>query len=779
NALGLTAGLACCLLALLYVRDEHAYDRHHPRADDVVRLVDDLHFKGRFEPSPIVPANWAADAAEAFPEVEAVVRFDPNWGSRLVRTPAPAEAGGETSVYEPGHRFYRTDPTVFDVFAFDLVQGDPATALEAPNAVVLTETTARKYFGDADPMGQRLTVSDEEEYVVTGVLADLAATSHLQFGFLTSMNGLPAEEWPRRWVYSYLLLRPGTDADALAPRLADHLHGRYGEGLRGVNRVRPELQPLTDIHLHSDLLYEMRPNSDAAVVRLFAFIAGIILLVACINYMNMATASAAGRAKEVGVRKAIGARRGQVAGQFVGEALLLVGVSVVGAVGLVILALPAFNGLAEKAITPDTLHSGWFVASLLGLIVVVSGVAGSYPALVLSRFRPSQVMRGGRGSGGRALGVRRGLVVVQFTAAAVMTVATLVVRDQLRFFQTRDLGFDAEQIVTIPIRTEGVQQQLEALRTTWLTRTDVTAVSFASSLPGEINTLYTLRMQPEGAAPEDASLVQAFYVDPDFARTLGIGFVAGRDFARALATDTSALVLNETAVALFDWTPTTALGKTVVVRGEPREVVGVVEDFHFDSLHEAIAPVGFLAETDPAPFGVAVARLQTGDLPAALAGLEAGWARHAPDLPYEFAFLDDALDRLYRAEQRQATLFTGFAALALLLSALGLFGLAAFTAQQRTKEIGIRKALGASVSSILVLLSTDFARLIALALVVATPVAWVAMDRWLDGFAYRVEIEPGLFALAGLATAAVALVAVSYHALRAATADPVAALRSE
>jgi putative ABC transport system permease protein len=767
NVAGLAAGMACCLLILLFVADEYSYDRFHANAGRIHRLaMADDGVGAEFEGIAKVPGAWGPGVLRDFPEVEQAARLM-LFGEALVRR-------GERQAYEDGGLY--ADPALFEVFSFPLVAGDPATALNEPNTVVLTRGMAERYFPGEDPLGQALTFEGGADFRVTGVTEDVPANAHFTFTFLVSLatdTTGQAEDWVRNQSYTYLLLREGARPEALAARFPDWLRRQTGAEAAA---HRPLLQPLTRIHLHSRLFRELAPNGDAGTVHVFALLAAFILLIAGVNFVNLATARASRRAKEVGVRKAVGASRASLVRQFLGESLLLSVVAAVMAAGLVLLVLPAFNAVTGKAFAAGLLLRAPFLPGLAAAALLVGLAAGSYPAAVLSTFRPAHVLRGAAPTPGRG-GLRRGLVVVQFTISAFLLIATAVVYRQLDFIRQKGPGFDAEQLVTIPLRDPALVQHADALKAELRRHPGVVDVAVSANLPDGSD--WGIPVEPEGVAAEDAPF-RILAVDPDFLATYGMEVAEGRGFSRARPADaTHAFMINEEAARLLGWArPTEHTVAMPAIGREAAPVIGVVRDFHFRSMHEAIGPL-LLFIPPPDWFSLVTVRIRPEGAGETLAFLEARWRALDPGHPFTYEFFDEQVGQFHEAEDRLGKVLGAFALLAVGIACLGLFGLAAFAAERRTKEVGVRKVLGASAASIVVLLSRDFVALVAAAFVVAAPLAHLAMSRWLEGFAYRTAIGPGVFAAAGALALLIALATVSLQALRAASSDPVKALRYE
>ncbi len=771
NIFGLAVSIAVCLLILIYVQHELSYDSFHEKAERIYRVVsqDTSGTKNAITQPPMGPA-----LVRNFPEVERATRL---YGR------------GKTLVCRKQQCFYEeagmyADSSIFRVFTFPFVQGDPRTALDAPDAIVLTASMARKYFGEENPMGWTLTLGEDEVHVVTGVVQDVPVGSHFTFDYLTPLpetlfGGVSLDEWNRVSAFAtYILLQENNDPSTLEENLPAFVETYMGE--EQAERQDFSLQPLEEVYL-SDVEVTVGTTGEVRYLYIFSAIAALVLLIACINYVNLATARAAERAREVGVRKAAGATRWQVARQFLGESVLLSMIGLVGALMLAEFLLPAFNALIDQSLAIDYGQDGVLLSGFVGVVLLVGLLAGCYPALFLSTFQPAKVLKGREGSTRSGGVLHKGLVIFQFAISVALIIGTAVMYQQLQYMQTKTLGLSEEQVVVIPLEGEDLQGSYPTLKRELQQLPAVTGVTGASlALTKDFMMIAT---QPEGT--DERQLVSFMQVDYNFMEILNMEIVAGRGLLERRALDAdSAVVINEAAAREFGWAE--PLGKRIpFFRGEDVRVVGVVRDFHYASLREEIAPLMLVAESESADY--VMARIRTGDprsspgqaLPAALDAIEATYEEFASMYPFTFSFLDDDYDALYRAEQRIGQVIGVFTGFAILIACLGLFGLAAFTAQRRTKEIGIRKVLGASVPSIVMLLSKDFLKLVLVAFVIAAPVAYWAMSTWLEDFAYRIELGPWIFIGAGVLALAIALATVSSQALRAAWANPVEALRSE
>jgi putative ABC transport system permease protein len=798
NVVGLAVGLACWMLIALYVHDESTADRFHERADRIVRVSQQVTTPGR-------EALWAWSGGAMGEVIErdlAAVETT----VRVIQQARPVRAEASDERFREPH-FTFADETFFSVFSYDFLRGDAATALAQPDGVVLTESAARRYFGDADPMGQTFVYASNgaRTAVVSGVIADPPANAHLPLSVIVPMaafkssHGFAADAsfdsfwWPTTWTYA--LLQPGTDREALQAGMGDFIARHRQDG----TTYLPTLEPLTDLRF-SPATATPTPTVSRSLVQAFAVIAFAVLLLACVNVVNLSTAQATTRVKEVGVRKALGAGRAGLGALFVGEAVVLCGVAFALALALVAAALPAFNGLMGKALDLHLLRQPATWAVLTALVVGTGIAAGAYPALVMSGFRPSRALRG-LFVAGRGAALRKTLVVVQFAVTIALAASAAVAFQQLRYLKDAPLGFDQEEVVTLRLPGE----RWETLRAALEDRAEVVDVTGSASRPG-FGTAASLPYEAEGVATDDAEgpRMGMEFVDYGYVEMLGIDVVAGRSFSPAFPADEgrrmdessyfhiegSGLLLNQAAVRRLGWADDEAIGKALRffayengtyytdLRGR---VVGVVSDYHASSFEEELRPLAFsLAQS---PFGNssawALVKVRPGDAAATMAALRSVWDEVHPESPFEASFLSADLDARYASQDRLAVTVAGFAWMGGLIACLGLFGLAAFAAERRRKEVGVRKVLGASVASLVALLSREFVALVAVACVVAVPLAWAASSRWLDGFAYRIDLGPVPFLAVVALALAVTLATVSAHAVRTATDDPVRALRSE
>jgi putative ABC transport system permease protein len=769
NLAGLATGMACSILILLWVQHELSYDRFHTHADSIYRITTNM--VGHETARSSVPLAAAMQAE--VPGVKNAVRLRPI-NSRNVLFEA-----GERKFEE--ERVLFADSTFFQVFSFQLLHGNKATALTRPDGLLLTERMALKYFGTIDALGQTIRMGNQTVFEVTGVVAEPPAHSHLQFDFILPFAYLAPIDfnlihntWNNFPLFTYLQLE---EAVAVSPASVAEVERQLNEIFQQNSPgsdISFALQPLSRIHLHSRLQSDMAGNGNIQYVRIFGAAAIFILLVACINFMNLATARSARRAKEVGLRKVIGAHRGQLMGQFLGESLLLSLLALILAVFLVEAALPAFNDLAGKDLKLS-FNEGRMLLGLL-LIVVFTGVlSGSYPALFLSSFQPVKVLKGGvtKVGGGNVM-FRNGLVVTQFVVSIVLLVGTAVVYQQLRFIQSRNLGYNKENLLYLPLRGP-IADNIEAFRAELNRHPSTTGHTFVSELPTNI-THATGGVEWQGKDPDHHPNFYPMAVDEDFLAVFEAELLVGRGFSREFGADSSSYLVNEKALEVFGFGVEEAVGKPLTFWGRPGTIIGVVQDFNFKPIHQPVEPLVLRLYSGS---GYLVVRPQPGLTEAAIADLGQIWQKLNPAYPFTYDFLDQDLSRLYQAEQRMSVIFNAFAGLAIFISCLGLYGLAAFTAEQRTKEIGIRKVLGASVASIMGLLSQGFVKLVGVAIVISVPLAWYGMHQWLADYAFRIDLKWWVFAVAGGLALVIALLTVSFQAMKAALLDPVKSLRSE
>lgn len=786
NIIGLAIGMACCLLILMFVNDELNYDNYNENAERICRIAGSYRYGGRDFQFGTVSAPMAKVLIDEYPEVEDTVRFR-GQGNFIVKF-------AEKSFTE--RRVIFSDPTIFNVFTIPLRQGEPKTALKDPYTLVLNKKTAEKYFGKENPLGKIIKLDNEKDYKITGVFTDIPHNSHFHFDIIASLASLEescSPSWLRDNFFTYILLKPGASPKALEakfPRLikkyfAPELEKQFGQSMETLineGNVRAEfyLQPLLRIHLYSDLMAELEANSDIKYVYIFSAIALFILVIASINFMNLTTARSAGRAKEVGMRKVLGSDRRQLIGQFLVESTVLSIIAMVIALVLVNLALPYFNSLSGKELPLADNYNGVMVLSMLVITLLTGLLAGFYPAFFISAFHPISVLKGQLKSGVKSGSLRSTLVVFQFTVSIVLIIGTLVVMNQLNYIQNKKLGFDKDRVLILH-NANLLDQQVQTFKNEMLKYPQIKNAAVSSYLPVP-SARHGGAVSPEGQWDNETSTstsVQNWTVDYDYITTLGMKLAAGRNFSRSNPTDTSAVIINQAAAKQFGWEK--SLGKRLdrfFGEGEIKSftVIGVVEDFHFESLRNTIAPVLlYLGQTG----GLISFRINTDNIPGAIDLLRDKWEKFLPGQPFEYSFLDERFDQVYRTEQRLGKIFGTFALLAIFVGCLGLFGLAAFIAEQRTKEIGIRKVLGASIPSIIRLLSLEFVRLVAAATLIAWPLAYLIMNQWLREFAYKTSLSIWIFLAAGISAVTIALITVGYQSVKTALTDPAKCIQYE
>ena len=785
NVLGLALGLACFLFILAYIKDELSYDQYHDKAGRIYRVdFEGTVFGQEFELSEVGDPFGPTVLAE-FPEVEQQVRLRDR-GTFLVRR--------QDNSFREDHVIF-ADSTFFDVFSFALLKGDPKSVLAEPNTLVITPAVAKKYFAGKDPIGQTLILDNDYTYRVTGLMEEMPSNTHFHYDMIASLSSLEESrinQWVSNNFHTYLVLREGADPAALQakfPTLVETYIARQLQQFLGItledfykagNQVEYSLLPMTDIHLHSDKFDELAPNSDIRYVYIFSFIGAFILLLACINFMNLATARSGNRAREVGLRKVVGAQRQQLIGQFLSESVLLSFIALLLAVMLMQLSLPYFNQLSGKQLNLWQADAGWLWGAMVGLSLLVGILAGSYPAFFLSAFRPVQVLKGllNRGRGGSVF--RNALVAFQFAITIGLIVGSMVIYQQLRFIQNKKLGFNKEQVLILN-DAYALGNNALPFKEAVLQLPEVKSATFSGFLPTPSSRSSTSVFLGRNSRPENTHVLQVWWVDHDYINTLDMEMVMGRDFSREHASDSSSVILNEAAMKVFNLE--NPLGQEISrLDGDNGEilltykVIGVVKDFHFASLRDKIEPLMLVIGNSP---GHLAMKVETTDISKLRPALLREWEHFAPNQPFDFDFMDDDFNAMYDSEVRIGRIVSLFTFLAVFIACLGLLGLAAYTAERRTKEIGIRKVLGAPAQSLFLLLAKEFTRWVIVASFIALPVAYLAMQNWLQGFEYRVQIDGGTLFLASFTALLAALLTVSYHALRAVSRNPVEALRYE
>ncbi|MFC2156783.1 ABC transporter permease [Acidobacteriota bacterium] len=783
NITGLAIGMAACLLIFLFVQDELNYDKYHAKSDRIYRLAVDFKMRSQEMEIATVGPVTAGVLLDLYPEIEDIVRFR-SMGDMILEF-------GNTSFKET--KAIYSDPSFFNIFSIPLVSGEEKSALSQPNSLVLSRATAEKYFGNTDPLGKTLRVENREDYIVTGVYEKIPDNSHFHFDIILSMASLEEsreQTWMSLNFNTYLLLKNGADTIAFEKKLEDLVLQRVGAEVAqitgvpanyiwasGVFKFRFYLQRLEDIHLHSNLLAELEPNSDIKYVYIFSAIALFILLIAAINFMNLSTARSAGRAKEVGIRKVLGSQRFQLIRQFISESFFFSLLSMFFALILVSLVLPFFNHLSGKSLHLSSLAELFTIIVIFLVIFFTGFFSGLYPSFFLSAFQPSIVLKGQLRKGVRSGQLRSTLVVFQFVASIILIVGTLVVYRQLSFIQNKKLGYEKEQVLVLD-NAYLLRDQARPFKNSLLDYPEFVSGTVSGYLPVPSGR-NTSTIFPEGEVV-NSTAVEMWSVDHDYIKTLDMSIVQGRDFSRDYSTDETAAIINQRTVREFGWED--PLGKRIVqsitAAGKKIEftVIGVVEDFHFESLRENIGPLLLHIGSSNSLISF---RVRTADISRTISLLQRRWKEALPNQPFNYFFMDDRFDTVYRSEKQVGEIFGVFAALAVLIGCLGLFGLASFTAELRTKEIGIRKVMGASVPSIFRLMMKEFLGLIILANLIAWPIAYIMMKKWLQEFAYKTPISIWIFLVAGLAALLTALLTVSYQSIKSALSNPIRSLRYE
>jgi putative ABC transport system permease protein len=779
NILGMTIGVTACLLIILYVSDELSYDRFHVNAERIYQVG--LH--GKIAGQDIRTANTCPPLAEAMvaeiPEVEAATRIVPAFGR-------PAIKYQELVLAE--EKIYYADSNFFEFFSFRLLQGDVKTALKEPNSVVVTKAMAKKYFGTENPLGKLLVIGDENKtFKVTGLAANPPHNSHFRFNMLisaASSDNLKRGIWLNNFMFTYFQLRPNVSVSTVDQKYMALVEKYVGPEIEKfmqttLKQLREQSgeygyfsTKLTDIHLRASTVDGIQPGGNMTYVYFFGAIGIFIMVIACINFMNLSTARSAGRAKEVGLRKTLGSLRGQMIGQFLAESTLYSMLAVILALVCCYFLLPQFNLVSGKELEMGILTSPLFVASIVGLVILVGLIAGSYPAFYLTSFSAVEVLKGKVRSGMKTKGIRSTLVVFQFALSIFLIIFTLVVYQQIQFMQEKNLGIDKNNIVVLQ-NTDRLGNNKNTFKTSLAQQNGIEKLSYSNNtFPGVNNTTIF-----KSAGSEQDHIMGVYYADHDHQDVMKFDLKEGRYFSLDYPSDTTAIILNEAAVKEFGFKD--PIGEELIFNGEEKperlKVIGVVKNFNFESFKLQVRPISIRYTKNSQNLLIRY----SGNPKDAVASIEKLWKQHSPNEPLEYVFLDDNFDELFRAEQRMGNIFSIFSGLAIFIASLGLFALAAFTSEQRTKEIGIRKAMGASVTSLTILLSKEFTWLVLIAFVPAAVAGWYVSYQWLEGFAYRIPVNPFIVVFSGLAALVLAWLTVSYQSIKTANTNPVDSLRYE
>ena len=780
NVFGLALGMACTILILFWVQNELSYDRFNQKADRIYRLYGDLTLGGTLRSAPLVGAPVAPAIKQAFPEVENKVRMSA-FGS--------VTAKYEDKEFREDNIIY-SDNSIFEIFNLPLINGNPVTVLKASYSIVLTDKAAKKYFGSSNPLGKSLKFSDGHDYTITGVIKDVPKNSHFTFDILCSFetwiirNEDAAESWGNMGQTAYILIKPGVDYKVLEKKFEAVVEENLGARIKRVGATfKLGLQPLLRIHLYSSFENDTAKIGNIAYVYLFSGIAFFILFIACINFVNLSTARYSNRALEVGLRKTLGASRKSLIMQFLGETILVTFLAAILGLIFTMIGLPFLESLTGEEYSYLLLSQPTFLMGIAFSILGIGTIAGAYPAIFLSAFQPVKTLKGNLKRGATSSVFRRVLVVGQFSISIALIVGTLIIYNQVQFVNNKNLGFNKEQVLTLPYPQNTHNLSENSLRQEITSIPGVLNVGFSTYLPG---TGFNMRnIRPEGRTEEESILMQQLSIEPNLLPTLGIKISKGRNFSETMQTDfQGAVIINEITVNRLGWKD--PIGKLLFTTGrgpdgQPVElqlkVVGVVKDFHTLSLHNKIEPLVIFC--NQSGFGNISIKLSGGNISETVSGLKNRWEGLFPNQPFDYAFLDEAFDNLYRSEEQMNEIFLSFSLLAILISCLGLFGLATYLVERRTKEVGIRKVMGASLLGILFLLSKEFARWVMIANIIAWPIAYYFMNEWLQEFAYRINITFWPFLLSGLIALLIAVLTVSYQSIKAALSNPVKSLRYE
>ncbi len=786
NIFGLAIGLATCLLITLYVTDELSYDRYNVNADRIYRINGDIKFGGNEMNLAVCSDPMGPTLKKDYPQVEEYTRIYASSGSKLVKK-------GNEYINEPN--VANVDSTFFNVFTLPAISGDTKTALNEPNTVVITESTAKKYFGTTDALG-KVIEADKTPYKVTAVIKDIPHNSHFHFDFLFSMKNLVNYQFGNflsNNFQTYILLKEGTDYKAFNKNF-DQVLDKYvlpqakqfiqvssmDDFKKAGNKLDYFLMPLLDIHLYSDRFPELSANGNIMYVYIFSAVALIVLLIACINFMNLSTARSASRAKEVGIRKVLGTERKTLVAQFLVESTLTVFISLFIAIAITYFVLPLFNNIAAKSLSINDLLNWKILPFIIALPFVVGLLAGSYPAFFLSKFKPIIVLKGNTNTSFKKSNLRSALVVIQFATSIILIIGTIIVYNQLNYIQTKNLGFNKDEVLIVN-GTDALQNNTAAFKNEVLSLPGVTGGTASSFLPVNPSSRNDNSYSKEAVMDAKNGIdMQTWTVDEDYIKTMGMHIIQGRNFSKEFPSDSNAVIINETTAKFLGYT--NPVGQKIYTSSDDNShavslnIIAVVQNFNYESLKQNIGPLCMrLGKSD----GLVSFKVNSINIQSLVSQIETKWKSMAPGMPFSYRFMDDSFDDMYRNEQRIGAVALIFAILAILIACLGLFGLATYTAEQRTKEIGIRKVLGATVSNVVAMLSKDFLILVIIAAVVAFPLAWWAMHTWLQDFAYRIDIGWWVFAMAGFAALLIALLTVSFQAIKAAIANPVKSLRSE
>ena len=769
NIAGLSIGIACCIVIYLFVRNELAYDRFHKDSDKIYRVIRQSQMNG-------MPYNIGVTSGPFAPALQQDYESKIQSVTRAFSFGALVKYADKTFMEE---KLLLADNNFFEFFSYPLYKGEASTVLSTGNSIVISKAFATKYFGDQDPLGKILRVDDQYDMMVTGVMDDLPGNTHLQFDVVGSMNLLESEDWFDGWwnnsLFTYAKVDNQQDVNYLNKSFPDFMNKYFGKDFERVgNKIGLKLEPLRDIYFNYDTRYEDNVlHGDQRYVFVFGSIGFLLMLLAAINYVNLATAQASERAKEVGIRKTLGSTQRSVAVQFLSESFMLCLISMVIGIIIAQLAIPSFNASFGLSI-PGLLSDPYLWVFLLLLLILVTVTSGAYPSFLLSSYKPVKVLKGEVRGDLRYLFIRRALVVFQFGISAFMIISTLFIGQQLRYMGEKDLGFNSDQLMQVRLNNGLIHSQRHDFKERLLRENGFISASFASGHPGGFYDATTVMIQGE-----ENMRMRTLWADEDLMKTMDLSMVEGRFFSKEFADSSSSVLLNETAVRQLGWKNEDAIGRMVMLSqfdSVYKEVVGVVKDYHFTSLKEKIEPlvISYMNRR-----GQLLVKMSGNNIKQSVANLEKLWSSYNTGFPLEFVFIDDVLDRLYTAEKVQGKIFTVFSIISVAIACLGILGLASYIAAQRKKEIGIRKVLGATTNQVSVLLMKDLLRLVLIANLLAVPIGYWAMEKWSQGFAYRVALHPGIFIIGALAVFVIAMLIVGLNATKVAMQNPVKSLRTE
>ncbi len=795
NIFGLSVGLACCMLITLYLYNELSYDNYHKNLNDLYQVGTNFIKEGKEEKMANTPAPMAQMLKQEFPEIEESTRFMRLYSEDKTLLRYNENNSAPKLFYET--KGYLADTTFFRMFTYNFIEGDAATALNNPNTVVLSQEIAQKIFGNKPALNKVIHISSstngEYDYTVTGVFKPYNTPSHIDGRFFISIYGGNMEGHIKErgtdlatnnMFFTYLQLNPGSDAKKLEKKFPAFIDKYAGKDLKAMGFYKKQfLTPLKEIHLRSGFSENVTPSGSITYLYILASIALFTLLIACINFMNLSTARSSKRSAEVGIRKVLGAQKNSLVRQFLGESLFMSFIAFVFAYIITLLLLPAFNSISGKNLSLSITQNTFIVAGFFILSIIAGLLAGSYPAFYLSSFIPVKVLKGRFSNSLGAISLRKGLVIFQFIISVVLIIASVVITSQMRYLRSKDLGFDKERQIVIPLRSEAAKSIYTSFKNELRGIQQVQNVGASAYYPGIFNPSDNA-FYKEGQSMKVAKRTRINWVDANFLQTLGIQPVAGRLFSEQFPADTNfRVILNETAIKEIGFASSQqAVGKKVFFDWEGEnygfDIIGVVKDFHYEDLHTPITPYAFELNNVP-QYNYMVVHAKAGDINSLLKSIETGWHKLNPNEPFEYSFLDTDFQKNYEAENRLTAIVGYFTIIAILISCLGLFGLATFSAEQRTKEIGVRKVLGASLLQIVNLVSKDFLKLVVLAFIIAMPIAWWGLNKWLENFAYHTQISVWLFFAAGALMILIAVITLSFQTIKAASANPVESLRTE